>query len=472
MAGMSTGHRLALLLTGLLIAGGSRAAAQEPAPLAPEVRAHVEAFFAALASGQPGAFEAMARVHCTPALLERRTALQRAEMVRRVHDDFGTMTLDAIRPDGDQIALDIRGATGLRGRAMLTLEVAPPRRIDRFGIDLQAGGGAEGPPAMPPPVTADMSDEAFDTALDAYLTARTQAGEFSGVVLVEREGHRRFARGYGEADRTTHLANTPALRFDIGSINKSFTQVAVAQLIAAGRLKATDAIGTLLPDYPNAEARVATVQQLLDHRGGIADLFGPQFDSTAKDTLRTNRDYFRLVAPQPLTFAPGTSRRYCNGCYVVLGEIIARVSGQAYEAYVTEHVFTPAGMTSTGFLRPGPGQGAAQGYTTRGVAGAAPQVNSGMLGAGGSAAGGAHSTAADLLAYVEALRADRLIARADAARVLGDNGPGGQLAMAGGAPGLNALVHASPGVVVIVLANMDPPHAERLGDALARQLSR
>jgi hypothetical protein len=95
-----------------------------------------------------------------------------------------------------------------------------------------------------------------------------------------------------------------------------------------------------------------------------------------------------------------------------------------------------------------------------------------MLGAGGSAAGGAHSTAADLLAYAEALRADRLIARADAARVLGDNGPAGQLAMAGGAPGLNALVHASPGVVVVVLANMDPPHPEQLGEALARQLSR
>ena len=208
------------------------------------------------------------------------------------------------------------------------------------------------------------------------------------------EAVRSFARGYGEADRETHAANTPATRFNIGSINKSFTQMAIAQLIAAGRLKATDTIGSLLPDYPNVDARAATVQQLLDHRGGIADFFGPTFVATPKETLRSNADYYRLVAPQPLTFAPGTRRAYCNGCYIVLGEIIARVSGQSYEAYVVEHVFTPAGMARTAFVMPQPRPAdVAQGYTTRGGnGGGAARSNAGMIGAGGSAAGGAYST--------------------------------------------------------------------------------
>src|SRR4029079_15448617 len=65
---------------------------------------------------------------------------------------------------------------------------------------------------------------------------------------------------------------------------------------------------------------------------------------------QANADYFRMVAPEPLLFAPGADNRYCNGCYVVLGEIIARVSGMPYERYIAERVFTPAGMTGAGFL--------------------------------------------------------------------------------------------------------------------------
>src|SRR5918993_4279775 len=123
MAGMHTGHRLAAILLALLI-GSSTSRAQAPAAAAtdPELRSHVDAFFAALASGQPDTFEAMARTHCTPAFLGRRPAPERAEMIRRLHDDFGTMTLDAVRTTPEGVVLEIRGSTGLRGRADLGIE--------------------------------------------------------------------------------------------------------------------------------------------------------------------------------------------------------------------------------------------------------------------------------------------------------------------------------------------------------------
>jgi CubicO group peptidase (beta-lactamase class C family) len=243
--------------------------------------------------------------------------------------------------------------------------------------------------------------------------------------------------------------------------------------MAEGRLKPTDTIGTLLPDHPNADARAATVQQLLDHRAGIADFFGPTYAAISKDTLRSNSDYYRLVAAQPLTFAPGTRRQYCNGCYVVLGEIITRVSGTPYEAYVTEHVFGPAGMTRSGFLGPdGQQPDVAHGYTRRDSAGSEPRPNTAMVGARGSAAGGAYATAADLARYIGALRGNRLLSPEVTTRLLGGTGEQASMAIAGGAPGLNAVIQASGDIVVVVLANLDPPTAERLGEALARQLAR
>jgi D-alanyl-D-alanine carboxypeptidase len=313
-----------------------------------------------------------------------------------------------------------------------------------------------------------MDDAALERALDGYLTDLTARDEFSGVVLIARGARTVFNRAYGEADRQARLANTPGTRFNIGSINKSFTSVAVTQLVTEGKLKPTDTIGTWLPDYPNEQARTATVQQLLDHQAGIADFFGPVYQSTPKDTFRSNRDYYQLVASQPLTFAPGTNRRYCNGCYIVLGEIVARASGQTYEAYVEQHVFRPAGMTTAGFLGAEPRRpDVAQGYTRRSDAGSDLRPNAGMLGARGSAAGGAYATAGDLLAFVRALQSRRLQSRDQAARD-GDQG----LGIAGGAPGLNAVVEADADLVVIVLANLDPPHAEQLGAGIARQLRR
>jgi CubicO group peptidase (beta-lactamase class C family) len=302
-------------------------------------------------------------------------------------------------------------------------------------------------------------------------------------VLIARDGQPVFERSVGQADRARGVANTPATRFNIGSINKIFTRLAIGQLIAGSRLKLTDTLGSVLPDYPNAEARGATIEQLLTHQGGIADFFGPRFAATPKDQFRSNADYFRFVAPQPLVFPPGTRRQYCNGCYVVLGEIVATLAGTTYEQYVIDHILTPAGMRSTGFARADrlPGS-VARGYTRQAApdgpaASGTERDNGDMHGAAGSAAGGAYATAADLLRFDNALREGRLASRDTTAWVVGSapaaaGQRAGGVGIAGGAPGLNATLESEGRWTVVVLANLDPPAAERLGVALHRQLSR
>jgi D-alanyl-D-alanine carboxypeptidase len=370
----------------------------------------------------------------------------------------------------------------------------PRRRVVRGGPD-------EGPPLAPPPITASMTKDELSRALDGYLAPLAAKDEFAGVVLIAKDGQPVYQGAYGLADRERKTPIVATTRFNYASIGKAFTRTAIAQLIGQNKLALTDTVGKLLPDYPNEQTRAATVEQLLTMRGGIADFFGPAFDAAPKTQFASNADYFRLVSNQPPLFAPGAREQYCNGCYIVLGAIIERVSGMPYEQYIAEHVFKRAGMSGAGFIAADP-RGAARGYTRRGRAGAGSpggpggpdgpggaggpggadarpplRDNADMHGVAGSAAGGSYGQASDLLAFDNALREQRLL---DAkmtgwyfnmpppppGRVTGLNG-----GIAGGAPGINSLLESAGPWTVIVISNLDPPSATRLGAAIAKALT-
>ena len=474
-----------LITAGLLIASGAAPAAQAPAMPAPTSKTQidvpagmgkqrVDAFFTALASGDPAAFEAMAKAHYMPELLARRTPDDRKQMVERIRGDFGQLTLGRIekRRDGP-VTLEVRGATGMQGTIEITLEAAPTERIARVAIEVGEAGPREG--TLPPPeVHGTMTPAELAQSLDGYLAPLVASDAFSGVVLVARAGVPMYEKAFGLADRERNTPNTVGTRFSVGSINKIFTKTAVAQLVSQGKLKRSDTLAALLPDYPQADTKAATVDQLLSHQAGVADFFGPAFEQAPKDQFRSNADYYRLVAAQPPLFAPGARRQYCNGCYIVLGAIIAKVTGMPYEDYIAAHVYAPAGMTTAGPI----GQPAAVGYTRRAPGGDGPlSSNVRMHGVSGSAAGGGYATARDLLNFDEALRAGRLADPAQTAWLLDVAGttPGrseGGVGIAGGAPGLNGILESSRDWTVVVLANLDPPAAQQLGVAIHKQLSR
>src|SRR5437588_7995378 len=83
------------------------------------------------------------------------------------------------------------------------------------------------------------------------------------------------------------------------------------------------------------------------HTGGTGDIFGPEFDRRRKE-LRALQDYVNLYGGRGLEFEPGTRRAYSNYGFLLLGVLIERVTGESYYDYVREHVYKPAGMTSTG----------------------------------------------------------------------------------------------------------------------------
>lgn len=312
----------------------------------------------------------------------------------------------------------------------------------------------------PPPVDRTLTSDEIDRRLDGYFRKLAADDVFSGVALVARHGVPVFTGAFGLANREKKIPNTMHTRFNIGSINKEFTQVAIRQLVREGKLSLTDTLGKFFPDYPQTASRAATVEQLLTHRGGLADFFGPEFNKAAKDRFASNADYFAFIGSLPPSFVPGERNQYCNGCYIALGEIVARVSGMPYEKYVADNIFAWAEMTSSGYPRSDrPADDIAMGYTRREGDGTL-RSNAALHGVTGSAAGGGYSTALDLLTYAKAVQAGRM--------------PGSEpgLGIAGGAPGTNAVLEARGEWVVIVLSNFDPPVAEQLGIAIANALGR
>lgn len=425
----------------------------------PEIRALVTGIIEA-ANGDAAAWEAYAQKYYAPAYLESQTPEQRAAVHQQIADRFGKVKPAGVRREGPDAPLQI-AVNGDKGSGALIVDV-DDRVFKVTGVSLgNAAPAREVNNGLPPvPVDKSMSSDELNRRLDDYFSKLTKDDVFSGVALVAKNGAPVFMKAYGMANREKKIPNTIRTRFNIGSINKAFTQAAINQLIAEGRLSRTDTLGKFFPDYPQAVSRSATIDQLLNMRGGLADFFGPQFNAADKKTFASNADYFKFVGSLPPVFAPGERNQYCNGCYIALGAIVEKVSGMPYEQYLAEKVFARAEMTSTGFPRTDqPAADIALGYTRRGASGRL-ESNIAMHGVTGSGAGGSYSTVLDLLTFVKAVKAGKFPG----------SDPG--MAIAGGAPGTNAVIDSEGEWTAIVVTNFDPPTGEDLGTAIARALTR
>lgn len=315
--------------------------------------------------------------------------------------------------------------------ALTVTASAQQRKIVRLG------GDGEDPAKDWPKIEGKAAD--LSVALDDYLGALVAKDLFSGTVLVARSGEPLYFKSYGLANREWNVPNTNDTRYSIGSINKVFTKFALTQLRDAGKIDFSKTLRTYLPDYPSPIADQITIQQLLTHRSGLGDIFGPAYDALPKDRLRTLRDYLPLFADKPLEFAPGTSQRYSNAGYILLGLVIEKLSGMSYHDYVRTKIYAPAGMVdSDSYEMDAVVARRATGYTRNG--------KSNLYSKPGkpSSAGGGYSTAMDLLRFTKTFR-----------RELGDG-----IGFGGGAPGVNAAVELEGDYAIIVLSNYDPPAAQ------------
>jgi CubicO group peptidase (beta-lactamase class C family) len=184
----------------------------------------------------------------------------------------------------------------------------------------------------------------------AAVGKHSQAGEFSGVALVARGPQTLLEKATGYLSVNADAPNRPDTLFNIGSITKVFTKLCIARLWAEQELSLDDTIGKFLPGYPNREAAASvTIGHLLTMTSGIGGFFGPKYAATPKNRIQNLAGHVQFFASGPLAFKPGTSEKYSNGGYVVLGRIIEKVSGTSYYDFAAQTVFEPLGMKDTGF---------------------------------------------------------------------------------------------------------------------------
>ncbi len=430
------------------------------------VRQYLDAF-----NGGEAAMRAFIEKSPTATPLEER-------MTRYRHMKADLVSLTPVRvvaEDAGSIEVIVRNAAGeeLSLTAMLSRGAKP----QIAGLRIMHAGDGPPPPSGPPEDESKVLREVQD-----MVAQKAKDGEFSGTALIARGPDVIWQGAFGFANQDAHIPNRADTRFDVGSIAKSFTRAAIGQLVEQGKLKLTDNVGAFLPDYPNATVRdQVTIQQLLDMRSGIGDFFGEKFRAAPKEKILTLQDYLPFFASDPLLFAPGTQQKYSNGGYIVLGLIIESITKQSYYDYVEKNIFERAGMKNSAFgFRGGSHPKQATGYTKQLDSGAESadgqrRSNLALMPARGSSAGSAQSTPADLLLYVQALASGKLISAATLEKL--DIHPGG-MGIAGGAPGLNAAIDTGiPGsgsatYSVIVMANFDPPSAERLSEEIRGLLRR
>ncbi len=342
----------------------------------------------------------------------------------------------------------------------------------------------------------DLTVRQIKDFADELIDELAAGDEFSGTVLIAKDGETIYTRAVGEASKRYGVANRMDTKFNLGSMNKMFTAVAIMQLAQDGKLSVEDLVGKHLPEYPNEAVREkVTIHHLLTHTSGMGMYWRELFEDPYWVMRKTTEDFAALTYEQPLAFEPGEQFQYSNCGPIVVGLIIEKLSGQSYDDYIREHVTGPAGMEHTDtYDLPRPVPNLAMGYTGMNLMGE-PQEdlleNYFITPSKGGSAGGGYSTVQDLLRFANAVQGNTLLDQAHVELVtIGkvDRNPEKKYAYffeeelinghrvighGGGAAGINSdlRIYTDLGYMVAVMTNYDPPAAQKVAGKLKELLT-
>ena len=225
---------------------------------------------------------------------------------------------------------------------IVRVEPEAPYRISALGLR---------PPKPPASAqsTKRLSNEQIAQELKTLVSKLGAADIFSGAVLLAKDGVPVFQGAYGQANKDFNAPNRVDTKFNLGSMNKMFTAVSIAQLVERGKLSFDDPLSKFLPDFPDKEsAQKIKIKHLLTHTAGLGGYFSQKWAESSRDLYHTVDDMMkRAAADEKLLFEPGTKWQYSNTGMLVLGKVIEIVSGQSYYDYVRENIYKPAGMMNT-----------------------------------------------------------------------------------------------------------------------------
>jgi CubicO group peptidase (beta-lactamase class C family) len=170
---------------------------------------------------------------------------------------------------------------------------------------------------------------------------------FMGTVLVARGTEVLFSKGFGFADLEWDVPNAPSTKFRLGSVTKQFTAASILLLEERGKLSVSDPVKKYMPDAPAAWDKI-TIMHLLTHTSGIPNFTGFPDYPKLEPFATTPEQLVARFKDKPLEFEPGEKWNYSNSGFVLLTYLLEKVSGETYEKFVRENIFTPLGMKDSG----------------------------------------------------------------------------------------------------------------------------
>jgi len=189
------------------------------------------------------------------------------------------------------------------------------------------------------------------TQVDEIFAQFVRPGSPGCAVGVYKDGGLLYARGYGEADLERGVRITPATVFLIGSTAKQFTAMSIWLLARQNRLSLEDDIRKHIPEMPVYGAPI-TIRHLLHHTSGVRDYTDLlELAGHRLEDVTTNADILDLTVRQKkLNFPTGTAHQYANSNYILLAEVVKRVSGQTLREFARVNIFDPLGMKNTQYV--------------------------------------------------------------------------------------------------------------------------
>jgi CubicO group peptidase (beta-lactamase class C family) len=246
--------------------------------------------------------------------------------------------------------------------------------------------------------------------------------QFSGTVLIAKANKIIYQKAAGFSDKEQKRKNNINTKFNLASMNKMFTGIAIAQLAEKNKLSYTDKLVKYLPNLPEKTFGSITIEQLLTHTSGTGDFFRMPKFMDIKDTAKTITSYVDLGINEPLLFEPGAKFKYSNYGYILLGAVIEKISKMSYFNYVKRNIFSVAGMKNTdsyetdktntnmaiGYAMPPPMPGEAPKQMGEKIV---REPNTNFIEVKGTSAGGGYSTAIDLHKFSLALLTGKLLSK-------------------------------------------------------------
>ena len=200
--------------------------------------------------------------------------------------------------------------------------------------------------------------------LNKYLVQKTNANEFSGVVLIAKDGKPIFEEAYGFASKRFDVKNKIDTKFNIGSLSKHLTSIAILQLAEKELLNLNDPIGKYLDIFPVDISQKVTVLQLINMKSGWGDYWDNPYYMAHRYELRTVSDYMKFIKDMPLEFENGSEGNHSNTGFEVAGAIIEKVTKMDYFDYIRKNIYEPVKMFNTDtYDVDGPVKNLAAGYT-------------------------------------------------------------------------------------------------------------